>query len=55
MSIVFVVFSDGIEFFVSSNGVILSSGDEDGFVKPKYFSKVIGISGGKRKLLAREM
>ncbi|KAF5272555.1 hypothetical protein FQR65_LT04894 [Abscondita terminalis] len=32
--------SDGLLFFKSSNNVILCSGDERGYIKPKYFLKV---------------
>ncbi|VEN42441.1 unnamed protein product [Callosobruchus maculatus] len=33
--------SDGIKFYKSLNNVILSPGDENGFIKPKYFLKVV--------------
>ncbi|CAH1965669.1 unnamed protein product [Acanthoscelides obtectus] len=33
--------SDGIEFFKSVNNVILSPGDDNGIIKPKYFHKVV--------------
>ncbi|XP_029649910.1 tRNA 2'-phosphotransferase 1 [Octopus sinensis] len=32
---------DGLKFFLSENKVILTEGDEYGFIKPKYFQKVI--------------
>nr|CAI5847457.1 unnamed protein product [Callosobruchus analis] len=32
---------DGIKFFRSQNNVILSPGDENGFINPKYFLKVV--------------
>ncbi|GAB1610811.1 tRNA 2'-phosphotransferase 1-like [Argonauta hians] len=32
---------DGLKFYVSENNVILSKGDEHGFIRPKYFLKVI--------------
>lgn len=32
---------NGLKFFVSENDVILTEGDENGFIKPKYFQKVI--------------
>jgi len=35
---------DGMKFFVSSNGVILSSGI-DGVIAPKYFAKVVDRQG----------
>nr|CAB3260711.1 uncharacterized protein LOC100175594 [Phallusia mammillata] len=40
--------ADGIRFFVSSNGVILSTGDDMGYLSPKYFIKVIGTSKKQR-------
>lgn len=36
----------GLEFFISTNGVILSEGDERGFILPEYFKRV-ETSGGK--------
>ncbi|XP_014784165.1 tRNA 2'-phosphotransferase 1 [Octopus bimaculoides] len=33
--------NDGLTFFLSENNVILTEGDKDGFVRPKYFQKVI--------------
>ncbi len=32
--------TDGIKFFLSSNGVILTPGNEEGFLLPKYFQKI---------------
>ncbi|KIY64838.1 phosphotransferase KptA/Tpt1 [Cylindrobasidium torrendii FP15055 ss-10] len=32
--------NDGLKFFLSDNGVILSEGNEEGFILPKYFSKI---------------
>ncbi len=40
----FAAIKDGIKFFISSNNVILTEG-EDGVLKPKYFSKVIRKDG----------
>ena len=34
---------DGISFFRSANGVILSPGNEEGFLLPKYFEKTIEL------------
>lgn len=42
---------DGIKFFKSANGVILSDG-KDGVLLPTYFSKVEGRAG--KNLLAAE-
>lgn len=36
---------DGIQFFLSENGVILSPGDSSGVIAPKYFLKVEDRSG----------
>ena len=33
--------TDGLQFFTSANGVILSPGNEDGTILPLYFSAVI--------------
>ena len=32
---------NGLKFYISANGVILSPGDETGYISPKYFSKVL--------------
>lgn len=37
--------SEGLLFYRSANNVILSPGDENGFIKPKYFLKVCDIKG----------
>ncbi|CAH0400281.1 unnamed protein product [Chilo suppressalis] len=37
---------DGIEFFESENQVVLCPGNRDGYLKPKYFSKVIKVQSG---------
>lgn len=39
---------DAIKFYESENGVILTSGNEKGYLEPKYFSKVINIRTGAR-------
>ncbi|KAJ8934241.1 hypothetical protein NQ314_013487 [Rhamnusium bicolor] len=36
---------DGIKFYKSSNGVILSSGNDRGIIEPKYFLKVCDVNG----------
>jgi 2'-phosphotransferase len=38
---------DGIKFYRSANNVILSPGDENGFLKPKYFLKIVDIKTSK--------
>lgn len=32
--------SEGLKFYKSANGVILSPGDENGIIEPKYFQKI---------------
>lgn len=39
---------DGIRFFESANGVVLSSGNEDGVIPPKYFFKAIDSKTGEK-------
>lgn len=41
---------DGIELFKSKNGVLLSSGNQYGFILPKYFEKVIDVKTGETLL-----
>jgi 2'-phosphotransferase len=36
---------DGFRFFISTNGVILTPGDENGFLPRRYFSKVTDAAG----------
>ena len=38
-----VFYIDGIEFFRSANGVILTPGNSDGFLLPCYFEKVVQL------------
>lgn len=33
--------ADGIDFFLSDNHVVLSAGDKDGYIAPKYFKAVL--------------
>lgn len=37
--------NDGLEFYESENGVVLSSGNSKGYIEPKYFLKVVDRSG----------
>lgn len=44
--------ADGIKFYVSDNGVILTHGNENGFLESKYFKSVVDITG--HDLLAKQ-
>ena len=35
--------NDGIKFYISENGVILTEGDENGLLLPKYFLDIVNI------------
>ncbi|KAM3613177.1 uncharacterized protein V6R79_021985 [Siganus canaliculatus] len=37
------VISDGLEFFWSENGVLLTAGDKEGKLLPKYFSRALRL------------
>ena len=37
--------ADGITFGLSSNGVVLTSGNEQGYISPEFFSKVVKQDG----------
>lgn len=37
----------GIKFYESENGVILTAGNEHGFLTPNYFQKVINVKTGR--------
>ena len=39
--------ADGIAFFLSENNVILCSGDAQGMLHPKYFSKIVDKKSGE--------
>lgn len=43
-------FQNGIKFFKSSNGVILSPGDNQGFIKSEYFDKIVKVNGEEVKI-----
>jgi len=36
---------DGFKFFISTNGVVLTEGNKDGFIPPQYFKSVENKSG----------
>lgn len=38
--------ADGIKFYESDNGVILTPGNAEGYLEPKYFEKVIQVNTG---------
>lgn len=38
--------AEGLEFYESENGVILTPGNDKGFLEPKYFSKVVNVCTG---------
>lgn len=40
-------FESGLQFFISSNKVILSPGNDNGIIEPKYFLKIIDAKTGK--------
>lgn len=43
MSHISVLSADGIPFFRSANGVILTPGNADGFLLPKYFKEALQL------------
>ena len=38
--------NDGVEWWISDNGVVLTEGDKEGKIGPKYWKKVVGRKGG---------
>ena len=38
--------ADGLPFFISANGVVLSPGNAKGVVEPKYFERVVRLKDG---------
>ncbi len=41
---------DGVKFYKSANNVILSPGNQSGFIEPKYFSKVLDLAQSKASI-----
>ena len=39
----------GLKFWLSANGVILSEGDENGYLSHHYFQKVVDVRHGELK------
>lgn len=39
---------DGIKYYESDNGVILTRGNKEGYLLPKYFSKVVDVLTGEQ-------
>lgn len=37
---------DGVDWWISDNGVVLTEGDKEGKIGPKYWKKVVGRKGG---------
>ena len=35
----------GLKFYLSANSVVLTDGDEDGFIRPQFFSRVEATNG----------
>ncbi|RUS86582.1 hypothetical protein EGW08_005663 [Elysia chlorotica] len=42
------VISGGLKFFISSNNVILSPGNESGIIDPQFFEKVVDRKSGRK-------
>ena len=43
----YLCYTDGIKFYRSNEFVIVSPGDENGHLLPKYFSKVVDLKSGE--------
>lgn len=39
----------GVKFYESENGVVLTAGNDTGFLEPQYFSKVFNVCTGMFK------
>lgn len=44
-------FTNGIKFYYSNKFIIVSPGDEDGCLLPKYFSKAINLRSGELTII----
>ena len=44
------VYADGIEFFWSDNGVLLTAGDDEGKLIPKYFIRALRLRPTSKKM-----
>ena len=38
----------GLQFFISSNNVVLCAGDDQGLIAPRFFSRVVRTSDGSQ-------
>lgn len=49
MLLVLCVSTDGIKFFWSENDVLLTEGDAEGKIQPKYFSRALRLRPSSKK------